>query len=117
MNVTPLPLPWLELAIVVALLGALFVSRLRAPILAFRWGLAFSTAALACALLSCLGFYLCKFSGVDAGWSFQNYLGTRPLLGIDEVNAPLIPVVALLHFLTALATGGTKMRRFSITWS
>ena len=26
-------------------------------------------------------------------------------------------MVALLHFLTALATGRTKMRRFSITWS
>ena len=26
-------------------------------------------------------------------------------------------MVALLHFLTALATGRTKMRRFSLSWS
>jgi NADH-quinone oxidoreductase subunit M len=38
-------------------------------------------------------------------------------LSIDEVNAPLFPLLGLLHFLTALATGRTKMRRFSITWS
>src|SRR5262249_43911914 len=35
----------------------------------------------------------------------------------DELSAPLLPLVALLHFLTALATGRTKMRLFSLTWS
>ena len=28
-----------------------------------------------------------------------------------------MPAVALLHFLTALATARTKMRRFSFSWS
>ena len=36
---------------------------------------------------------------------------------LDELNAPLVPAVALLHFLTALATARTKMRRFSFSWS
>src|SRR5215210_3379805 len=117
MNVMPLPLPWLELAIVVALTGALCVSWLRDPILAWRWGLLFTGAALACALLACVGFYLCRLNGLDDAWSFEADFFGRQWLGIDELNAPLLPLLALLHFLTALATGRTKMRRFSLSWS
>ncbi len=41
----------------------------------------------------------------------------RQLFSLDEVSAPLVPTVALLHFLTALATARTHMRRFSFSWS
>jgi NADH-quinone oxidoreductase subunit M len=37
-------------------------------------------------------------------------------LVVDELSAPLLPLVALLHFLTALATARTKMARFSFAW-
>ena len=47
----------------------------------------------------------------------QPHLFGRPLFGVDQLSAPLVVLVALLHFLTALATGRTKMRRFSLTWS
>src|SRR5262245_38694625 len=107
----PLPLPWLELAIMVALVGALFVSRLRDPIRAWRWGLMFTGGVLLCAALSCLGLYLCRLKGVEGGWSFESHLFGREQLSVDELSAPLLPLVALLHFLTALATGRTKMRR------
>src|SRR5262245_58741987 len=117
MNVLPLPLPWLELAILVSLAGALCISRVRDPIRAWRWGLVFTGAALGCSLLACLGYYLCRLAGVDDSESLQPYLFGRQLFGMDELSAPLIPLVALLHFLTALATGRTKMRRFSFTWS
>jgi NADH-quinone oxidoreductase subunit M len=117
MNVIPLPLFWLELSILVALAGAVCVSRLRDPLRAFRWGLAFTAAAFGCTLLTCLGFYLGRLNDVDAGWSLESHFLGRQLLGLDELNAPLVPVVGLLHFLTALATGRTKMRRFSLSWS
>ena len=100
MNLVPLPLPWLELSVVVAALGALCVSPVRDPIRAWRWGLLFTGAALACTLLACLGFYLAGAAGVDDGWSFRSALFGRQLLTLDELNAPLLPVVALLHFLT-----------------
>jgi NADH-quinone oxidoreductase subunit M len=123
MNITPLPLPWFELAIVLALVGSLWAGLQRDPLRSFRWGLAFSAAVFACTVLAAAGFYVCKLllphaEGLDANWSFQAQLfGGRRFLVIDEVNAPLLPVMALLHFLTALATGRTKVRRFSITWS
>jgi NADH-quinone oxidoreductase subunit M len=117
MNVSPLPLPWLEAAIVLALLGALAVSCLRDPLRAWRLGLAVSGAVLACTLVACIGFYLCRASAVDARWSFQAHLFGQRFLALDELNAPLLPVVGLLHFLTPLATGRTKMRRFSLAWA
>jgi NADH-quinone oxidoreductase subunit M len=117
MNVTPLPVTWLELSIAVSAAGALAVSRLRDPFRAWWWGLAFTGAAFACSLVACVGFYLGRISAVDARWSVETYLFGRQFLDIDELNAPLLPLIGLLHFLTALATGRTKMRRFSLTWS
>jgi NADH-quinone oxidoreductase subunit M len=108
--------PWLELSVGVALLGAAWVSRFRAPARAFGWGLAFSGAALACAALAWLGFYFGP-PAAGEGWSAQPYLFGGRLLAVDQLSAPLVPLVALLHFLTALATGRTKMRRFSLSWS
>jgi NADH-quinone oxidoreductase subunit M len=122
MSLAPVPLPWIELSVVVALPGALFISRLKNPLLAWRWGLVFTGISFGCTVLACVSFYLCKYlAGLpDAAyaWSLQgHFFGTRPVIGIDELNAPLFPVVGLLHFLTALATGRTKMRRFSLSWS
>lgn len=117
MNVVPLPLPWAELAILAALVGALCVSRARDPIRAYRLGLVFTGASFVCALLACLGYYLCRYSDLDDGWSLQQHFLGRQFFEIDELNAPLLPMVGLLHFLTALATGRTKMRRFSSSWS
>ena len=62
-----LPLPWLKLAVVVPLLGALWVSRLRDPYAAHRWGLLFTGASLACAVLASLAFYYPPPAGADPG--------------------------------------------------
>src|SRR5262249_50553891 len=110
MNIIPLPLPCLELALVIVLVGALCVHLVRNPIRAWRLGLVFSGAALACTVLACLGFYLGRVLEVDTRWSFEGRLFGREFLAVDELSAPLLPVVGLLHFLTALATGRTKMR-------
>ena len=117
MSVLAQPVLWLELAILAALLGALCVGPLRDPLRAWRWGLAFTAAALACAVLACLGYYLCRDNGLEADGGGRADLLGRQLLHIDELNAPLLPMAALLHFLTALATGRTKMRRYSLSWS
>ena len=117
MNVSPLPIPWLEAAIVIALGGALCVSRLRDPLRAWRLGVGLMGVVFACALLACAGFYLVGANEAAVGEGWEASLFGRKLLGVDELNAPLLPVVALVHFLTALATGRTQMRRFSLSWS
>jgi NADH-quinone oxidoreductase subunit M len=111
-----LQLPWLELAIGVALVGSLWVSRFRHPGLAFWWGLVLSGVTLLCSVLAALSFYFPP--GVDKTWTLSwRLFKVDDLLALDELSAPLVPMVALLHFLTALATGRTKMRRFSMSWS
>ena len=117
MNFVPLPLPWLELSIVLALVGALSIGRFRDPLRAWHWGLVFTGGVFACTLIACAGFYLCRETQTEATWSLQRQFFGKSVLGIDELNAPLLPMVGLLHFLTVVATGRTKMRRFSLRWS
>lgn len=98
----PSAVPWVELSVLVPLAGAGVVSWMADPLRASRWCLAFSGTALGCALLAAL------------------YAGRAPTaptgLALDELSAPLLPLIALLHFLTALATARTKMTRFSFAW-
>jgi NADH-quinone oxidoreductase subunit M len=90
---------------------------MRDPVRAFAWGLAFTAAAFASTVLASAGFYLCLSYGWNADWDFLGHVTGRQPLAIDELSAPLMPVVGLLHFLSALATGRTQMRQFSVGWS
>ena len=112
-----LHLPWLELAIAVGLIGSPLVSRLRDPGRAFRWGLTFTGTSFGCAFLAWLTFALGTPPELTRPWSVQPALFGRQVFVLDELNAPLIPSVALFHFLTALATARTHMRRYSFSWS
>ena len=112
-----LPTPWIEVAIVVALLGAVVTSRFGDPIRAWRVGLGFILATFLSTVTACVCFYVCKAVNMDYHGSVHSTLLNREILAVDELNAPLLPLLGLLHFLTALATGRTKMRRFSLEWS
>ncbi|HEV7226708.1 MAG TPA: proton-conducting transporter membrane subunit [Pirellulales bacterium] len=112
-----LQLPWLELTIGLALIGSASVARIREPNRAYRWGLAFTGASLGCSLLAWLGFYAGAADESLARYSIQPWLFGDLPFRLDELNAPLLPAVALLHFLTALATARTHMRRYSVSWS
>jgi NADH-quinone oxidoreductase subunit M len=115
--VTALQLPWLEIAILVAALGAMGVSRVRHPQRAARLGTAFTGTVFLCTVLAWAAFALEVSPAAGVAWSAQTYLGGPPLFGLDDLSAPLVVVAALMHFLTALATPRTKMRRFSFSWS
>lgn len=105
--------PWLEVALLTLLVGAAWVSRLRDPERSRRATIAFT----ACALMATIGAWIDyaalptyeAHDGMDAlVWAF----GADPFV-IDELNAPLLPLAALLHLLTAVATLRSKVRRFS----
>ncbi len=112
-----LHLPWLELAIGLTLIGSPIVSRLRDPNRAYRWGLVFMGLSFTCSFLAWLAFYVGAEVELSRRWSSQPWLFGRQVFALDELSAPLVPAVALLHFLTALATARTHMRRFSFSWS
>ncbi len=110
-------LPWLEIAIAVALFGSPLVSRLRDPREAYRWGVGLIGVSFAATFLAWLAFYLRVSPSHSGQFSVQPRLFGRTLFALDEINAPLVPAVALLHLLTAMATARTHMRRFSFSWS
>lgn len=114
---TFLEVPWLDGSIALAIVGSLWISRIRDPYRAARVGLGFTGVVFVLSFLAWLAYY----EGADADSisraSLQPYLFGREVLVLDELSAPLVPILALLHFLTALATTRTKMRRFSFSWS
>ena len=114
---TLLTLPWLEWSVLITLIGSLWVHRLREPNKAARWGIAFTGLAFGFTFLAWLGFYLGVKPEALSAWSLQQKLFGAPVLFLDELSAPLVPMIALLHFLTAVTTARTRMRYFSFSWS
>ena len=110
-------IPWIELAIGTAIVGSASISRIREPDRAYRWGLALTGISFTCTLLACLTFYLGDPAQSFRGDSLQPILFGRYVFELDDLSAPLLPAVGLLHFLTALATPRRNMRRFSLSWS
>lgn len=98
--------PWLELSVAVPLMGALVVALICDPLIAHRLGLGFSGVGLACALAASSAF--------AAGAPFER--AARSPFAIDTLSVMLVPLVALLHFLTLLATARAKMARVPFAW-
>lgn len=113
----PLQLPWLELAIGIAAVGSVFTGGLRQPARAYRFGVAFIGCALVSSLLAWLSFYAGDPAAQPARYSIQPLLFGRELFALDNLSAPLLPAVALLHLLAAVTTARTHIRRFSFSWS
>jgi NADH:ubiquinone oxidoreductase subunit 4 (subunit M) len=112
-----LALPWLELAVAASALGAVFVGRLNESDLARIWSLVFSGVSLLFVMGAWLNFqFVDGFQAAD-GWQLARTLFGRDVFVLDQFNAPLLVLVALLHFLTTIATLRTKIRRFSFAWT
>jgi NADH-quinone oxidoreductase subunit M len=103
--------PWLELSIVIPLVGAAWIAWIRESSRAQLW---------------CLAFCILTFASTLACWQDLIWLGAEAArdpgpvaaaLGgyfeLDALSAPLLPLVALVYLLTAIATLRTKVRRFS----
>jgi NADH-quinone oxidoreductase subunit M len=110
-----LHLAWLELAVLLPLLGAALVSRLTDAEVARRWCLVLCGVTFACTAAA-----WGDFAWLDAELAHDpGPLGA--LLGdflvLDHLSAPLLPLAALLYLLVAVATLRTKIRRFSFSWT
>ncbi len=115
---TELHLPWLELALLSPLCGAVIAARLKDWHLARKASLFFFGLTLAFATGAWLDFqFLGVLAADDRGHLLSRLLGGHEVLVIDQLSAPLLPLVALLYFLTASATVRTKVRRFSLPLS
>ncbi len=74
-------------------------------------------ASFLCTFLAWLDFYLGVPPDAAPRFSIQPRWFGRQVFALDELSAPLVPAIALIHFLAAMATARTHMRRFSFSWS
>jgi NADH-quinone oxidoreductase subunit M len=109
--------PWIEIAILIPLLGAIWVGRLRDADLARQSSVLISGVAFLCTVAEWLDFAMIGATEAEDHWHLMTRLMGREIFVIDEISSPLIPLVALLYFLTMVATLRTKIRRFSFAWT
>lgn len=114
---TLLEVPWLDCAIAISMIGSLWVSQVREPNRAAHLGLLFTGSAFVCTFLASLGFYLGTDTQTLSRASIHSHVFGEEVFVLDELSAAIVPAVALLHFMTALATARVSMRRFSFSWS
>ena len=105
--------PWLELCILLPALGAAWVKLVRDPVAARRLSLVASGLALVCTLAEWQDFRTLHSFEAHDRWAPLARIFGRDLLVVDELSAPLLPMAALICFLTILATLRTKVREFS----
>ncbi len=110
---TELHFPWLDALVLMPLFAALLVGRLRDAFIARKWTVVASGFTLLLAIGAWQDFELINRSQADDAWHLSTLLLGRELFAIDRLSAPLLPLTALLYFLTALTTQRTKIRRFS----
>ena len=109
-------IPWLELSLVIPLLGAVAISRLHEAHRARQWACGTCGISLICAQLAWFGSTTPTdiAASLTRPGSFSLFAG-REIFELDDFSAPLLPLAALIYFVTLLVTLRTKMRRFSFT--
>lgn len=107
-----LHLPWLELTILTPLVGALIVWRTSDADAMRQRALVVSGLSLLLAVGAWEDFNTLHAFEAHDHWDFvSQWLGGEAVV-VDQLSAPLLPLAALLFFLTALVTPRTKVRRF-----
>jgi NADH-quinone oxidoreductase subunit M len=93
--------------------GAVLAGRCRDPRKGWRRGFAFSAATFVCAALAYAGHRTAIApGGVTPNDVIYRVAGGR-IVGLDDINAPLLPFVAVLHLLIVAGTTGGKAARLS----
>ena len=108
-----LHLPWLELGILVPAMASLWVGRIPEVTRARSASLAVAATTFLLALAGWIDFEtLFSFEAHDH-WDVVKSIIGRDEFVIDKLNAPLLPLTALLFFLTMLATPRVKFGKYS----
>ncbi|WP_152054300.1 proton-conducting transporter transmembrane domain-containing protein [Tautonia marina] len=109
--------PWLELCVLIPVLGALVVRFTSRPESARRRSLFVCSLTLVCAVAAWQDFEFLRVREAHDPEDMMIWSIGGRLLVVDELSAPLLPLAALLFLLTHLATLRTKVREFSFARS
>jgi NADH-quinone oxidoreductase subunit M len=105
--------PWLSVAVLAPVVAAALMLRQRLPERARQISLVASTVSLLSTSAAWLEMLARGASSAADRWDIGNLLGRAPLLSIDALSAPLLPVVSLVCVLIYLATLRRKLQRFA----
>ena len=105
-------LPWLELSVVLPLLGAALLTRVRERDRAIRGATIVCAATLAVTLGAWITFAVADGSE-SLHWTGSHSVYQREGLAIDRLSAPLLPLAALLYLTTVATTIRTEQSTFS----
>ena len=114
--------PWLELSVLIPLIGALWVAGIRDAFVASRHSLVFNVLTLITTVGAWVDYEFINSTGkapteAQDFWNPLTKLAGRAIFVIDPLSAPLLSLVALLYFFVSLTTLRTKIRRFSFSWT
>lgn len=114
---TELHFPWIEFCVLLPLAGACLVSRLKDPDRGRKWSVGITTLTLLLAVGAWQDFGMSE-SDLAGDWGLlpQRLLGGEFFV-LDRVSGPLLPLAALLFFMTTISTLRAKIRRFSFAWA
>lgn len=108
-----IPFSWFEAAILIALGGAWWASAASNLTSSRRRALAASGCALVLTLMAWLDVMYLNVFAPDQGFHALSNLAGPGVFAIDAVNAPLLPLTALLTLVVVAATLKTRLHRFS----
>jgi NADH-quinone oxidoreductase subunit M len=109
--------PWLELSILLPIVGALAAGCVHDPEIAQRRALWTCLATLACTVGQWFDFSTLHTFEAHDHWDLLSPLLGKDAVVIDELSAPLLPLAALLYLLIVVATLRTKVHRFPFAWT
>ncbi len=108
--------PWLELAILIPLLGAAWILFVHDSEVARKRSIAICGVALALSLGEWVDFHFLHTFEAHDHWDIIELIFNQDIFVIDELSAPLLPLAALIYLMTALSTLSAKIHRFSFGW-
>ncbi len=112
-----LHLPWLELSVLIPLLGSIWVSQLKNRDRARTVSIVICGLTLAFAVGEWIDFVYLDTFEAHVHWPFVQVSLHSEIFVIDELSAPLLPLGALLYLTTVMTTLRTKVNRFSFGWT
>jgi NADH-quinone oxidoreductase subunit M len=112
-----LHLPWLELSILVPLLGAIAVGLLRKREVAHKLSIVICSFTFLFAAGEWIDFSTLQTFEAHDHWDAIEFVFHKDVFVIDELSAPLLPLAALVYLMTVLSTLRTKVNRFSFGWT